>query len=96
MNVHLSPVARRQFDEIIDGLIEVGASTADRFLDAWIVATDRLESFPNMGHHHPYAPQGLRVVNVGGYLLVYRVGLTRIDIVRIVRGERDLSEAMRE
>jgi toxin ParE1/3/4 len=67
-----------------------GIETADRLIDAIIERFPRLASTPGMGiAREDFAP-GLRSFPVGDYLIFYRRTTSRIDIVRVLHGSRDL------
>ena len=65
-------------------------AAADRFLDRITGKLRQLEEFPFLGPARHDWGDGLRTVNVGAYLLVYRPMDGGIELVRVLHGARDL------
>lgn len=64
---------------------------ADRVIEDFHDALEALADFPEMGHRRDdLADAALRIWPVHSYLIVYRTERRPIEIVRIVRGFRDL------
>ena len=65
--------------------------TADGFIDRLEESLHSLVHNPFMGRERPDLAADVRSLVVGNYLIIYRPASLGIDVVRIVRGSRDLS-----
>jgi plasmid stabilization system protein ParE len=87
--------ARVDLREIEDYLSLVSTQMADRIVDAILVATSRLESFPLSGREVPeLRPAGFREVLHRNYRIVYLYDeeSDRVDIHTVVHGSRMLGD----
>ncbi len=86
----VSRPAKNDLDEIWLYIAQDSIKVADRFID---YLTDRfplLASSPRMGRRREDLAPGLRCHPVKNYLVFYRLVKTRVEIVRVVHGARDL------
>ncbi len=90
--VFILPSADADLSEIHDWIANDDLRAADRLVDRLVEATRRLKDFPDRGTPRPELSDAARSLVVGNYLILYRVGPERVDIVRIVHGARDLSD----
>ncbi len=67
---------------------------ADRVLDALERRTMLLARHPEIGRERPDIALGVRYLASGNYLILYRIGEDRVEIVRYVHGRRDLNEVI--
>lgn len=67
---------------------------ADRVLDALERRTMLLARHPEIGRERPDIAPGVRYLVSGNYLILYRIGEDRVEIVRYVHGRRDLNEVI--
>jgi len=66
---------------------------ADDFVLEIISATERLESFPELGRVTPEADaKEIRELLFGNYRIIYRIHRDSIQILTVVNGSRDLSQ----
>lgn len=87
----LAPAA----DTDIDGLAEHIARTqslaaADRFIDAIYEKCELLALHPDIGRLRPELAPRLRSFPAGPFIILYRPRGRAIEIVRVVRGARDI------
>ena len=66
---------------------------ADRFAQKMIEAVEKLGRFPQLGRHMPEAQdEGIREILFQKYRIIYRVEPSRVLILMVVHGGRDLSD----
>ncbi|MEC5322152.1 type II toxin-antitoxin system RelE/ParE family toxin [Aurantimonas sp. A3-2-R12] len=63
---------------------------ADRQIDRIGERIIRLALFPEMGVARPDIAEGVRVLSVPPFLVLFQVDSDKVEIVRIVHGARDL------
>lgn len=51
----------------------------------------QLAHFPEIGTARPDVADGMRMLVEGNYLILYRITETRVEIVRVIHGARDLT-----
>ncbi len=91
------PQARADLVEIAAFIAEDNPEAAERFLHAAEAAFSMIASLPSLGRTFRFqspAAHGMRVWRVEGferYLIVYRAGAARIEIVRVLHGSRDIA-----
>ncbi|MBH0199876.1 MAG: type II toxin-antitoxin system RelE/ParE family toxin [Nitrospira sp.] len=79
-------------DNIHDYIARDSAEYADVFVERLVLAAERLHSFPSSGRVVPEAKdQRVREVLVESYRIIYRVKLTKVQILTVVHGARDLT-----
>src|SRR5262249_48971490 len=64
--------------------------TADKHLEAIYASTERLGEWPFSGRARDEIRIGLRSLVVYPHVIFYRVTATRVDVVRVLYGGRDL------
>jgi toxin ParE1/3/4 len=90
------PQANADLLEIADYIDVDNPEAAQAFLDAAEAAFDFIASMPSVGRAYRVqsaAAQGMRVWRVEGferYLILYRAVESRIEIVRVLHGSRDI------
>jgi toxin ParE1/3/4 len=82
--------AKKDLDDIWLEIAQDKIDAADRFIDFVTDKFPLLASFPKMGRARDDLEPGLRSFPVKNYLILYRLVKTRIEIVRVVHGARDL------
>ncbi len=55
---------------------------------------DLLAGHPELGQARPDIGDGVRMIPVGNYLVLYKLTAERIEIVRVVHGARRLDELL--
>jgi len=63
---------------------------ADRYLDKLQEKAQKLAEFPNLGRDRPELAEGLKSLPVGRYNLYYITTETKIILVRVLPGDRDI------
>ncbi len=88
--VTLSPKARNDLDDIWLRIAQDNVSAADRLIDRIVNRCQSLTKHPNLGPARREVAPDARVLVVGDYLALYRIGAAGVQIVRVVHGARQL------
>lgn len=89
------PQAKADLIEIADFIGEDNPEASERFLDAAEATFGFIAAMPSVGRVYRVqspAAQGMRVWRVEGferYLILYRAGEARVEIVRVLHTARD-------
>ena len=83
--------ARRDLADIWAYIAKDSPTSADRFLDLILKRVITLGSSQYAGRNRDEVKQGLRSFPVGEYLILYFIGKSKVEIVRVVHGRRNLS-----
>ena len=97
LSVILTVQAQQDLRDIWRGLAEFGE--LKRADDRIILIQKKLRllgQFPSSGRSREEILPGLRSFPVSGFMIFYRIGMTRIEIVRVVDGRRDLDGMFEE
>lgn len=89
--VVFSPAAETDLDDIWLTIALESQTGADRLIDSIGRRCGQLSEFPELGRLRPEIAESTRSLNVGNYLILYRIAARTIEIVRIVHGARDLT-----
>src|ERR1043166_101552 len=95
-HVQKMPQAAADLVEIAAFIAEDNPEAAERFLHAAEAAFGMMASMPSVGRVYRVqspAAQGMRVWRVEGferYVILYRVVQSRVEIVRVLHGSRDI------
>jgi toxin ParE1/3/4 len=87
---NIAPKAIRDLEEILDYLAVYNIGTGERLLDEFTNKCRYLSKFPLMGRSYSEIRPDLRALPLQNYLIFYRAVNSGIEIVRIIRGNRDL------
>ncbi|MBL8907399.1 MAG: type II toxin-antitoxin system RelE/ParE family toxin [Rhizobiales bacterium] len=87
--VVISPEARSDLDDVWLYIAADSPGNADRFIDRFAGACRRLATAPGLGRSRTELGEGVRSLPVGRYLIFYRTGRNRIEILRFIHGARD-------
>jgi toxin ParE1/3/4 len=91
----LTPSAERDFAGIVAYVETESHVAAERLVADLVGAFERLAEFPRLGHvRTALMASEARFWVVRPYLIVYRAGVTPIEILRIISGHRDLIEQL--
>lgn len=92
-DVHVSPPAERDLDEIVTYLILESESAAAGLLERFGQVAARLADHPHIGplSRHPIR-DGLRRLAMPPYVVFYRVVPGRVEIVRVLHAARNLDD----
>ena len=88
------PEARLDLIEIWHYIEADNPTAADRVLDAIEASLIHLAEYPDLGRGRPEIRKNLRSIVSGNYLLFYTPRQEAIEVVRIIRAERDISPEM--
>lgn len=87
-----SPEAEEDLIDIWLYIAEDSLVNADRFLDRLGGMAQKLADAPGMGKERPELAPALKSFPMEDYVLFYRVMLDGIELVRVLRCSRDLSQ----
>jgi toxin ParE1/3/4 len=76
--------------EIVDFLSDRDVESGERFIQDFAQKCRYLTSFPLIGKGYADLQPGLRGVLLNPYIIFYTVTDEVVEIVRVVRGDRDL------
>lgn len=92
MKLDWSAPALDDLDDIVRYISKDSSYYAREFAERVFAATDRLVDFPLVGRLVPEADDvTIREVLVQSYRVMYRVENTRVLVVAVIHGRRDLS-----
>lgn len=92
MRVEWSDFARDDLDDLVRYTSRDSAFYARRFGQKVVLATRRLREFPESGRTIPKAEdKTLREIIVQGYRVMYRLETTRVLILAVMHGSRDVA-----
>jgi len=83
--------ARRDLVDIWAYIARDSSVNADRFLGLIFKRVAMLGASPYAGRNRDEVKQGLRSFPVGEYLILYVIDKSKVEIVRVVHGRRNLS-----
>jgi toxin ParE1/3/4 len=86
----ISPEAIRDLDEITSYFADRNVDAGDRLLDEFTKKCRFLTQFPLMGRRYAEVRPYLRGIPMQKYILFYRILNDGIEIMRVVRGDRDI------
>lgn len=86
----ISPQANQDLEEIIDYFANRNIEAGEHFVDEFNKKCRHLANFPNMGRSYADIKDYLRGVALDGYIILYRLTDSGIEILRVVSGYRDL------
>lgn len=92
----ISPEASLDLSEIIDYFTIRNIEAGERFIDEFEKKCKYLANFPNMGRSYAIIKPDLRGVPLDGYIILYRIIDSGIEIVRVVSGYRNLESLFAE
>lgn len=91
----LTPAAREDLLEIVDYIREDSPEAAQRVLRKLQDSMRRLARTPGMGHlREDLSDEPLRFWPVYSYLIIYRLETRPLQIVRVLRGTRDIKSLL--
>ena len=90
MPLRRRPAAIADVDEIWGYITERNEAAADRLIEAFTAAAERIEESPYIGAQRKDVAKTARGYLVSSYIILYRVDDDGVEIVRVVHGARDL------
>jgi len=92
----LSPEAFEDLQLISDFIATDNMRAADKVLDEFFDAFEKLAQWPGQGHtRSDLTDRDVRFWPVGSYLVVYREASAPLQIVAVLHGARDIPRIMR-
>ena len=88
------PEARRDLLEIWHYIAADNPAAADRVLDGIEASLIHLAECPELGRARPEIQSNLRSIVAGNYLVFYMPRTEAIEVIRVIRAERDISPDM--
>jgi toxin ParE1/3/4 len=76
--------------EIVDYLSDRTIESGEEFIQDFTEKCRYLTSFPLIGKSYPELQSGLRGIQLKPYIIFYTVTDEVVEIVRVLRGDRDL------
>jgi len=89
----ISPQVISDLEEIIDYFKEINVEAGDRLLNEFSKKCRYLTQFPLIGRSYSQIRSYLRGIPMQNYIIFYRVINHDLEIMRVIRGNRNL-EAM--
>lgn len=89
--LEISPEAESDLLDTWLYIAEDQPTNADRYLDKLQVKAQRLAEFPDLGRDRPDLAEGLKSFPVDRYNLYYTVTETKLILVRVLPGDRDIT-----
>lgn len=89
--VVFSPAAESDLNDIWLDIAQESLAAADRFVDSVGQRSEQLSEFPELGRLRPEISDTARSLNVGNYLILYRLAARAVEVIRVVHGARDLT-----
>lgn len=87
----LTKTAKQDLSDIWDYIAIDSIEAAERLLDELEAAVTRIAKSPGIGHwREDLADKQHRFYLVHSYLIVYRVGVKRLEVIRILHASRDI------
>jgi toxin ParE1/3/4 len=90
------PLAELDLLDIWDFIADDSPERADEFLDKIEGKLQTLARNPGLGKKRNELLEGLQSFPIGNYLVFYREIGNGIDVIRVLRGSRDLEEIFRQ
>jgi toxin ParE1/3/4 len=96
MPVRLNRQVKAELDDIWLFIAEESSSLeiADRVVETIADTFLQLSKHPSLGRRRDDLREGLRRINAGSYVVIYRVEGNNIRILHVVHGRRDIKSAI--
>ena len=95
-SIQYLPSAIADLDEIFFQIGRENVDAADRMIGRIYSSAHRLADFPESAPLRPDIGKGVRSLVVGRYLLLYRVEGSRVEVVRVIHGSRDVTALLED
>lgn len=86
----ISPEAMKDLEAIADYFYKINVEAGEKLLDEFQKKCRYLVQFPQIGRSYKEIRSYLRGLPLDGYIIFYRLGRDNIEIMRVVRGNRNL------
>jgi toxin ParE1/3/4 len=90
MNVHFSPLAAKDVENIGDYIFNDSAQAAVAFINALRLRCEKISVAPKSGVARPELGENVRSIPFGNYLIFYQLEDHAIRIERVLHGARDI------
>lgn len=91
LELEISPEAENDLLDTWLYIAEDQPINADRYLDKLQEKAQKLAEFPDLGRDRPELAEGLKSFPVDRYNLYYTVTETKLILVRVLPGDRDIA-----
>ena len=92
----ISPTAIRDLEDIIDYFTERNVEAGDLLLNEFTKKCRYITQFPLIGRSYSQIYNYLRGIPMQNYIIFYRVIDEDIEIMRVIRGDRNLEAIFEE
>lgn len=92
----ISTEALRDMEQILDYLTNTNISAGEKFLEEFSKKCRYLIQFPLMGRSYREIRPYLRGLPMKNYIIFYRLTEQGLEIMRVIKGERDLDALFSE
>ncbi len=92
----ITPQATQDLEEIHDFIVEDSTSAALKLLDLFEEKFQMIAQSPEMGRKREELALALRSFPAGRYVIFYRCGQNRIEVIRVLHGSRDIETILEE
>ena len=92
----ISTEAIRDMEQILDYLANTNINAGEKFLEEFSKKCRYLTEFPLMGRSYREIRPYLRGLPMKNYIIFYRLTEQGLEIMRVVKGERDLDALFSE
>ncbi|NER00715.1 MAG: type II toxin-antitoxin system RelE/ParE family toxin [Cyanothece sp. SIO2G6] len=82
--------ACQDLNDIAEYFLERSVDAGDRFVTSFNQKCKHLSQFPHIGKRYEQLKAGIRGIGLMGYIIFYRVTDDTVEILRVVRGDRNL------
>lgn len=86
--------ACQDLNDIADYFLKRSVNAGDRFVNGFNQKCKHLSQFPYIGKPYDDLKAGIRGIGLMGYIIFYRVTDDTVEVLRVVRGDRDLPKLM--
>ena len=92
--LEISPPANADLQHIWFYIAQDQPANANRYLDRLQEMAQKLAEFPHLGRDRPELAPGLRSFPVGRYNLYYRISDQKLELVRVLAADLDVSRIL--
>lgn len=91
MKLALTPRAGQDIDEIFDFTAGTwGIEQAEAYIRGLQASLEQLTRFPGLGRPIDDIRAGMRLMNAGSHIVIYRIGNDTIEVMRILHKRMDI------
>lgn len=86
----IAPSASRDLNAIAEYFLSRNVEAGEKLFQEFNRKCQNLANFPSMGRSYSHIRSGLRGLPLDGYVILYRVTGSDVEILRVVSGRQDL------